>query len=339
MNKYTALMLVVSLFFINMTYATRSSKSCLRHLNIFRKSKEELSQAKAQRIARQKLIASCKSTEWTPERKLAAKNFTKFQLGIGFTSSTIFYTYNNWDKPKDATLFYRYAYEVAVGLIFAKVVSKIISNPKDHPLVKGFKKYIATRFMGPFETAGYAYLFATPDNKIKKRLNQLMADPKYADKIKKLIKNLEDKNFYQKSKERFIELASSLMGSTSSVKQPIDQSKTINSIDWANLSKEDLKDKTIQDILFLAVAREMYEEQSGWIQLGDVGMDRYAFHSAYGILSMPLTLPLNLKIYDILCLGQQNPKKALMKAVALYVISRPIIDQLYYGSRAWAVNQ
>ncbi|MBK26754.1 MAG: hypothetical protein CME70_22325 [Halobacteriovorax sp.] len=290
----------------------------------------------------ERLTYGCRSTKWTPERKAAAQSFKKFTIGIGLASSIGAYTYQNWDRDVDAKWIGRLGYELTVGTLVGLVASKIVSNPENTPVALALKKYFFSRGTGLVDMVAYGALFGISDEEAKARLEKLMNDPNRKAEIEKLRKYMDDKNLYQKFKEKFVETVKKYKENGEPLKgdgkilEPISG----KSVDWDSLSSEDLEDEAIQNLLLTSIMQQMYDEQKGdLIATGNAGSDRYAFHAAYGALMLPKDTFVSLYIYNTLCMGALNPKAALIKAVALFALNRAVFDQVYYFSRRTSINQ
>lgn len=290
----------------------------------------------------ERLAYGCRSTKWTPERKAAAKSFKKFTIGIGLASSIGAYTYQNYDKEFDGTWVGRLGYELAVGTMISLVASKIVSNPENTPIALALKRYFLSRGTGLVDMVAYGALFGISDEEAKERLDQILKDPNRKKEIENLRQYMDDKNLYQKYKDKFIEKLTEFKESGVEVegKDKITEPMSGKSVDWDSLSAEDLQDEEIQDLLMTAILQQMYEEQKGdLIATGNAGSDRYAFHAAYGAVMLPKDTFISLYIYNTLCMGSLNPKSAMIKAIGVFTLNRMIFDQVYYYIRRMSINQ
>lgn len=293
----------------------------------------------------EKLTYGCRSNKWTPERKAAGQSFKKFTLGIGMASSVAAYTYQNHDREIDAKWIGRLGYELTVGAMVGMVASKIVSNPENSPVALALKKYFFSRTTGLVDMFAYGALFGISDSEAKERLDSIMKDPNKKAELEKLRKYMDKKNLYQKFKEGFVTKIKELKQSNVEIDNQKGDGKILEpmsgkSLDWDNLTEEDLDDEEIQNLLLTSIVQQMYDEQKGdLIATGNAGSDRYAFHAAYGALLLPKDTFVSLYIYNTLCMGALNPKAAMIKAVGLFVLNRVIFDQLYYFSRRTSINQ
>jgi len=282
-----------------------------------------------------KIYYGCKAPKWTPERKNAGNTFKKFTLGIGTASSIGAYTYQNWDKEKNAQWYGKISYEVVWGLVTGFLGSKIISNPSNSNIAKAAKKYLLSRGTGLVDMGIYGYLFSADYEKAKKQAREILADPTKKEEVKKLKAFLEEENLYHQFQQALDKNYSNLSKS-----KIFEQSENISNKLTASEIEEPIK-YTENDVeaLTAAVMAQVYTETKGpLIETGYIGADRYVFHAGYGLLMLPKDIFVSLGIYNILCLGQQNPRKALIQALALYTINRVIFDQVYYYARRKAIN-
>lgn len=293
----------------------------------------------------ERLAYGCRSTKWTPERKAAAASFKKFTIGIGIASSIGAYTYQNHDREVDAKWIGRLGYELVVGTMISMVASKIVSNPENTPITLSLKKYFLSRGTGLVDMFAYGALFGISDQEAKERLETMMKDPNRKAEIEKLRQYMDDKNLYQKFKDKFVEKVKQYKESSKDSGPQVGDGKILEpmsgkTVDWDSLSAEDLEDEEIQNLLLTSITQQMYDEQKGdLIATGNAGSDRYAFHAAYGALLLPKDTFVSLYIYNTLCMGALNPKAALIKAIGLFSLNRIVFDQIYYFSRRTSINQ
>ena len=287
----------------------------------------------------ERLAYGCRSTKWTPERKAAAQSFKKFTIGIGMASSIGAYTYQNWDREFDGVWIGRLGYELTVGALVGMIATKIVSNPENTPVMLALKKYFFSRGTGLIDMVAYGAPFGISDEEAKARLENIMKDPNRKAEIKKLRKYMDEKNLYQKFKEKFVENVKKYKENGEPLKgdgkilEPISG----KSVDWDSLSTEDLEDEGIQNLLLTSIVQQMYDEQKGdLIATGNAGSDRYAFHATYGLIMMP---KVSLYIYNTLCMAALNPKAAMIKAIGLFALNRIVFDQIYYYMRWTSINQ
>ena len=290
----------------------------------------------------EKLAYGCRSTKWTPERKAAGASFKKFTIGIGLASSIGAYTYQNWDREFDGVWIGRLGYELTVGTLVGLIGSRIVSNPENTPMALALKRYFLSRGTGLVDMFAYGALFGISDEEARQRLTAIMEDPERKVEIEKLRKYMDEKNLYQKFKERFFEKLAEFKDSgeelngDGKINDPISK----KSIDWDDLTAEDLQNEEIQNVLLTAIMQQMYDEQKGdLIATGNAGSDRYAFHAAYGAIMLPKDTFISLYIYNTLCMGALNPKAAMIKAIGVFTLNRIIFDQVYYYIRRTSINQ
>lgn len=281
----------------------------------------------------EKLSYGCRSTKMTPERKMAAATFKKFTIGIGIASTVAGYSYNNRDKPKDGQWFGKLGYELTWGVITGYLASKIISNPENGPVNIALKKYFLARGNGLIDMGLYGWMFGASNEDAEQRLADLKNSPEKRKQLLELKKYLEDKKVFAKVKDSIIENVKKL---GLPIKPPVE----IHDIDWENLSDEDLEREDVQDVVMAAILSQIYDENKGKVfNTGHIGADRYSFHASYGLIMMPKDTFISLYIYNVLCMGQMNPRQALFKALGIYTLNRVVFDQMYYFARRESINQ
>ncbi len=282
-----------------------------------------------------KLSFECRSKTANPTRKKAAATFKKFTIGIGIVSSFGGMAYANRDNELEDWIG-QFGYETVIGIITGSIASKIVSNPRDSDLAKSIKRYFFSRGTGLVDMALFGMIFGHNDDEARARVEEVLSDPQKAERLREMQKVFEEKKLYQKVRTAFIDKLKSIQG-----KKGLEDAPPIDlGVDWGDLSDEDLEREDVQDVLLAAAIAELYAESEGeMIATGNVGADRYAFHAAYGLIMLPKDMFTTMYIYNTLCLGMANPKRALIKATAIFVVNRLIFDQIYYAVRRGAINQ
>lgn len=282
-----------------------------------------------------KLSFECRSKTMNPTRKKAASVFKKFTIGIGIASSFGGMAYANRDNELEDWIG-QFGYETVIGIITANIASKIVSNPRNSDLAKSIKKYFFSRGTGLADMALFGMFFGANDEEARARLQEILNDPAKAERLREMQKVFEDKKLYQKVKSSFIEKLKSMTG-----KVGLEDAPPINlGVDWGALTDEDLEREDVQEVLMAAAIAELYAEGEGeMIATGNVGVDRYSFHAAYGLIMLPKDMFTTMYIYNTLCLGMAQPRTALIKATAIYAVNRLVFDQIYYAVRRGAINQ
>lgn len=282
-----------------------------------------------------KLSFECRSKTANPTRKKAAATFKKFTIGIGIVSSFGGMAYANRDNELEDWIG-QFGYETVIGIITGSIASKIISNPRDSDLAKSIKRYFFSRGTGLVDMALFGMIFGHNDEEARARLDEVLSDPQKAERLREMQRVFEEKKLYQKVRSAFIDKLKSIKGP-----RGLEDAPPIElGVDWGNLSDEDLEREEVQDVLLAAAIAELYAEGEGeMIATGNVGADRYAFHAAYGLIMLPKDMFTTMYIYNTLCLGMAQPRQALIKATAIFVINRLVFDQIYYAVRRGAINQ
>jgi hypothetical protein len=287
----------------------------------------------------EKLTYGCRSFKNTPEKKVASKQFKKFVMSIGIASSVGGYTYSNYDRDIDADWFGKLGYELSISVLSNFLGARILTNSSNTVFMMGLKSYLLSRSFGVIDMGLYSTLFSGSQEEAQNRLDQMMSREDIHSEVTELSEFLKNEKTFAKYKRMIIAHVKSLLKHNSLAPEE-NYKLDYSSFDFENLRPEDLDDPEIQELVIAAILAQEYEENRGQIiATGDVGADRFSFHAAYGLAMLPKDMATNLYIYRTLCLGQLNPKVALMKAVGLYTINRVVFDQLYYFVRRQSINQ
>jgi hypothetical protein len=160
-------------------------------------------------------------------------------------------------------------------------------------------------------------MFAKKDADEEKAYNEILQSPEFKTKLNDLISYLDK----DEEKIRLQELM-----------VPIENNR-------AN-EKGMPTDAETKELLSKALARELYAKNQGeWIHTGDVGMDRYVFDRIWGTQSAVRNIGVNLLMYNALCMGELNPKKAYALALTYFIVNKALFDPTYNYLRRKAINQ
>jgi hypothetical protein len=287
----------------------------------------------------EKLTYGCRANKATPEKKTASRLFKRFVMSIGVASSIGGYTYANYDRDFNSQWFGKLGYELSIGMVSNYLGARVLTNPNNTVVRMGLQRYLLARSFGVVDMGLYSTFFSGNQDAAEQRLEQLRSSDNIREEISDLSAYLKDEKTLVKYKRMLIENIKSLLRNNEIAPEEnykIDYS----SFDFTNLRAEDLDNLEVQEMIIAAILAQEYEENRGdIIATGDVGADRFSFHAAYGLVMMPKDIATNLYIYKVLCMGQINPRAALMKAVGLYTLNRVVFDQLYYFMRRTSINQ
>jgi hypothetical protein len=287
----------------------------------------------------EKLTYGCRSHKSTPEKKAATKQFKKFVMSIGIASSIGGYTYANYDREFDADWFGKLGYGLSISILSNFLGARVLTNSNNTVFMMGLKSYLLSRSFGVVDMGLYSTLFSGSQEEARSRLDQMMSREDISSEMAELSEFLQNERTFAKYKRMIIAHVKSLLKDNTLAPEE-NYKLDYNNFDFENLKPEDLDDPEIQELVIAAILAQEYDENRGnIIATGDVGADRFSFHAAYGLAMLPKDIATNLYIYRTLCMGQLNPKAALMKAVGLYTINRVVFDQLYYFVRRSSINQ
>ncbi len=287
----------------------------------------------------EKILYSCRTPSWTKHRTKAARQYTKFLVGIGLTSSLLAYTSQNYDKEKDFEWFGKIGYELTFSVVAGTLSSKIISDPNTSIYMKSIYKYLLARLNGSVDTVLYSKFFGISKKEGQRRIQKILENLEVEQDVSALVAFLEKERFYEKFKKTFFLTIEKFYKESEPSFEARDALKKMN-IDWSHITKEDLKRDDVQNILIAASLAKNYDENmGGFVQTGHIGLDRWSFNALYGMASLPKSMIISLYIYNTLCKGSLTPAASLFKAIGIYTLDSLIFDQLYFYARRKGINQ
>ena len=287
------------------------------------------------------LYYGCRALRPNEVNKNAAKDFKRFNLSLNLGTLAASYAFYNMDKDFDAEWFTKLGYEVGITVLFSYVGGNIQTKATDTQIVKSLKSYFIGRIMGTTDILIYDPLFNDEDTRGEKVFADLKKlednNPEFKKRIQELKKSYEERGLYRRYKDELISKLKQLPHVGLGLKG---DSRDENGIDWNNLTKSDLDKPEVQDILIAAAMAEVYQQRKGeWIESSNSGVDRYVFNSVFYGVQIPKSIVQNFITYQILCMGQDNPKLSFTKAVLFNVSANFVVNQVLYGYREKAINQ
>jgi hypothetical protein len=279
--------------------------------------KYTLKKGKAQGQIYQKLLYSCQAKGSTLEKSATNKRFFQTVIGLELTISSGAYLFVHRDEEKTDDWYKKFMVEILLKLGIAGARSGITTMSATEWYKKALQDYSlgVVNDVGP--ALGYSAAFSPSKKELKEKLDQMMEDPEFKEKVKRLEEILKEDGLLDKYKTQ--------------VTTANGEQVTVDSIK----SNEEAK-----DLLMDALAKDIYEDQQGeWIQTGDVGLDRYIFNRIWGVQSSVRNIVVNLMIYRTLCMGKINPKEAYLTAIGIYSANKLISEPLYQSLREKGINQ
>lgn len=282
------------------------------------------------------LYYGCKALRPNEINKGAAKEFKRFNFALGLGTLGASYAYYNMDKEINAEWFKKLGYDVGISLIFSYMGGIIQTNANDTQLVKSLKSYFIGRLIGVTDVVVYDPMFNKEREVALKRIEELKKDPNYKQEVDKLLVSYKERSLYRKYKE---EVISALKKLPSGISLGVKGNSVDENIDWNNLDHSDLDRPEVQEVMVAAAMAQVYEQTKGeWIDTSDAGLDRYAFNTIFYGVQIPRSMIQSYITYQMLCMGQDNSKISLAKAMLFNVSSNFIVNQALYGYREKAIG-
>lgn len=313
-------------------------KKFVKHEDKLNRKFESGKMSLAEQKRYQDLYYGCRALRPNEVNKNAAKDFKRFNLSLNLGSLGASYAFYNMDKEKDGAWFGELGYDIGITLLFSYVGGNIQTKATDNQIVKSLKSYFMGRLLGVTDIVLYDPLFNNEREKAEAHLEELKKNPEFKKEIEKLLIKYKERHLYTQYKHKIIDTLKNLPdGISLGLKgNSVDE----NNVDWNNLTHADLDRPEVQEVLIAASMAHFYEESKGeWIQTGDVGLDRYAFNAGFYAAQIPKSIIQNYITYQMLCMGQDQPKLAFTKAVMFNVAANFAVNQVLYGYREKAINQ
>lgn len=263
-----------------------------------------------------KLLYSCQAKGKTISKSSTNMKFFKTIIGVEIVSTAGSYLYVHKDEEKNDEWVKKFSVEMLLNVALASARSGITAGQGSFTS-KSMQDYIFGAISDTGPSLGYSAAFSPSKKDVEKKMNELFADPNFQTRLNTLEKNMREEGLLDKYK------------------------LVVKTPEGEDVQIEDLKDnEEAKSILAESLAAELYEQQQGeWIHTGDVGLDRYTFHRIWGLQSSFRSIGVNLLIYNTLCMGELDPKKAYLTAVGIYSANNFLFDPIYLSLREKAINQ
>ncbi len=280
----------------------------------------------------EKLYMSCKShvqKKPTPADLRLAKKLTWALTAGSMTSTAATYAYTHKDEEKDSKWMKGMYFELALSGIFTYVGGTFVtSNPRLNPwTVRAPLTYFnaAVADLGP--SGAYSYFFNDDNAEMQKKFEKMKNDPKLEEEIAELLHFAQENGLFKKH----LEATEKLFKQKPHSKMSMEDIKASFDIDQIDLEES-------RELLFEAMAEKEYQENSGTLQTGDSGLDRYTFHRLWTLGSVPYNIGFALLMHNQMCMTP-NPKLGFAKAVGTYFAGQLLSDVIYYETRQKTINQ
>ncbi|MBP9680930.1 MAG: hypothetical protein KBD76_05970 [Bacteriovorax sp.] len=284
----------------------------------------------------EKLFYGCSARTMTPQHEVAQLSYTKFTTAIGLSATSITYAIANRDKEKNGEWYGRLGHELVYSIISNYISSKFTTAPQDSQFVKSFKNYMINRMVSSIDIVFYQILWGENERKGMAKLKKILNSPEFQEKIDKYMDDLNKPYAYYEFRKEFAKALANFKGNIG-----LDSSYGLpKDVNWRHLSQKDLERTDVQDVLISAATASLYEEDKGAvIQTGLSGLDRFSYNSAFGLIMVPGSMIKQYLIYQTLCMGQDNPKMATLKALMIYASYNLTSSQIYFEFRNMLINQ
>lgn len=296
--------------------------------NVARKVAKRMAQRNVKQYENR--LFSCNSRRPGPERRTAGKNFTKFAIGLGITSTIGVYSYRNWDKEKDNKWLGVLGLDIVTAAILSFVRSKLLASGS--PLAE---KVTGSIFgLGFLGTVGSTYavdgtlkygfskvygsLLGMSDEEADAKLKEYFKDPKRVESLEKLYLVLEKYNMH----EHYINAIP----------------KVSEAFANGEIGEDFFDDQEVKEFLIKGLIQSEYDENKGFLSTGSHDSDLYLFDRIWFVPMTMRSVAVNLFIYKVLCVNGEKPINAFMKASAIAVAEQAIFTPLYYKAREWATG-
>ncbi|MCO4792837.1 MAG: hypothetical protein KC493_03935 [Bacteriovoracaceae bacterium] len=293
-------------------------------------------EAKRQSEVYGSLKYACRSAKPTAQSKQAAKQTSKFFMGMGITATAGTYAYANWDKDKTEFDWYgKLGHDLAWKFIFQYGYNAIMTDQAATMLKKTLSLHLFYTPADAIEAGMYEWEFGEEDSFLDEEYNRIVKlrsdnDPEFVKAYNDAMSTLNKEYFPEKFK-RF--MGSLLNGDIKDDKNEFDEILSLNDV-----TNEELKDSDLKEKLFEAISLKLYEENSGRVKSGSHFLDRYLFVRSYDMLDVPKSLFVGLWIYRTMCMGGLNMKSALTQASIIYTIDQIVGKFIYYKIRRDIIN-
>jgi hypothetical protein len=290
--------------------------------NAVKSAEEAKVEAFKRRQIYEKLSYGCRAKRVNQEHLVASKRFMKIYMSMAAAGAVGSHLIHHGHEEKDRDWFKKLGFDVSVAVIMHYIGAKIKANPHS----SFTQKYMQTFFTqsaaaGPIATA-YAKLFGVSEEVVEAKFEELKNDPEFQYQITKLLNYLDK----EKVEEKFIKL--------------MDQHYIKDGNSYKEVTRENIDDEQVKDMLLEAIARQAYQSEQGHlIATGNKGMDYFLFNRGFYLaFGTANSLVMGTIIYKTLCMGGVNPTHAAAKIITVFAIDHLVFHGVLFGLQKYSIG-
>ena len=280
---------------------------------------------------------SCRARNMNPSHQRGAAIYGTITTGMMGVSVASGFTNANWNLPKDAEWFGRLSYELAYAMMYTKVLIKVMKNPSSSFLKRYGQFNLGASIVEGIDTTVYSQFFNVSKDDARDVLNRIKNSPQKKQDMEKLSRYLDETGFVDAFKKSVVNNFRSLFKASENESNHNDD---LLPEDLKNLTEKDLNKPEIQDRILELVMKQYYESERGYLSLGAIAGDRFAFNRSWSsLVGIPKNLALAVPIYVSLCMTSVYPIQGLALAAGLQSLNQLTSADTYYKARKKLINQ
>lgn len=299
--------------------------------------------ARKSRLALQQKFYACQSKTVTPEHILAAKRYTALALGSGLIGTTYGYTKTNGDKFNENKVqwFGKLGYDIAMTFFMTKLNAKILSSPSGSFAKRYVQSNVGSALTGTVDALVYSEIYGVSEAEARTKIDKILKDPEAQKELKIFDAYIEKTDLLNKFTDSVVSGFKKIINSpekeTLLGKAPYEMGE----VKFSNLSNEDLDKPEIKEKLVQAALFQMNSgDPSAMLSSGDKGLDRWINDRAWGAsVGTAKGIFVGMGIYQILCLGIDQPFASMGLAIGLQFANQLISGESYYQFRKKLIGQ
>ncbi len=295
--------------------------------------------ARTQRGKLQRTYYGCSSRKMTPQHAKTGKLFKRVSMAMGLGSIAYGYTATNNDKEKNLEWFGKLGYDIGLTYLTTRLTSNIMSKPGSGPIDKYIQVIAGQAKIGTVDATIYSALYDVTQEEAEEKLRRIESSPNYKDEIARLDAYINSNNIIEKFKATIIENYKKII-TLDDKDELLGENPVIDGIDLGKLTLEQLKNPDVQDKLVAATLNQMYSQNSGLLQFGSKGLDKFIYDRSWNMfIGVPKNLALGAAMYFSICMSGDAPAVGISTAIGIHTLNQFISSDYFYDYRRKIINQ
>ncbi len=189
-----------------------------------------------------------------------------------------------------------------------------------------FKYYV-------FEAGIYQTFFSGGEAEARRKLDEMMASPTFAQDMNELEAYLNNRSQLQEVVDGVGDFSNNFVRTLTGREDTQD----LSAEEISRLSPDALQDPVIQERLMDLIDDKLHLDNGG--VSGSIALDRLGFNTTYNLASIPVNMAIGVATFREVCGNLDNPAAAIAALGAITMTRQFTAGYIYYRTKQEAINQ